>query len=165
MSTPPIKPSRIIPPGQPLPTPWTPPPAGPPSWGPPPPGPAQQIVVQHVHTIVPPAPPPPPPRFEWSRLWSWVQGRHWIGACVALAPLFGGRSLATGWGAELQQCRTEASVGGAWCLALIVLVVTWAVARWRPRWYTAALATTALFGLAAQASPFDLITALTGVTK
>lgn len=177
MSTP-IEPTRVIPAGDPLPAPrtapWTPPPAppAPPAWwdAPPPGGPPAALPPQDVHIRVDvhfpePVPPPVPPRFDWSRLWSWITARHWIGVGAALAPFFSGQSLATGWGTELRECRAEASVGGAWTLAVLVVAVTYTISRWRPRWYSYALATTALFGLAAQASPFDLVTLFTGVTK
>lgn len=162
----PIEPTRIWPgPGAgTAPGPGELPPGPPPWWSAPPPVPAEIIVRIEYGPPVPPAPQVPAgPSWEWSRLWSWIRGRHWTGVLAALAPVFGGRSLATGWGAQLQDCREQANPGGAWTLGLIVLAVAITTARWRPRWYTAAAVTTALFGLAAQAVPYDLVTLITGV--
>lgn len=166
----PIQPTRVIPAGEqlppaPEPAAAEPPPAAAPPWWTtsPPPGP---MVVHHVHHLAdfPPAPPAVLHLgWEWSALWSWARWRHAGGAAAALAPVFGGWSLATGWGYALQDCRTEQSIGGAWTLGLLALTVAVTAARWRPRWYSTALLVTALFGIADMASPFDLVTFFTGV--
>lgn len=149
-------PDPVAPPAEPAPPWWTAPA--------PPPGP---LVVHHIHHLAtaPPAPPPavPDPGWEWSALWSWARWRHAGGAAAALAPLFGGWSCATGWGRALQNCRTEQAIAGAWTLGGLALLVAVTITRWRPRWYTTALAVTAVFGLADVASPFDLVTFFTGV--
>lgn len=173
----PIEPTQVALAGEQLPSaaapPWKPPPPPPPRrpawWSAPPPAgpPADAPVVHHyVHVVLPgPVPLPPEPRFEWSRLWSWLRTRHWVGAAAALAPVFMGQSLATGWGAQLRDARTNAGIGGAWVIALAVTTIAVTAARRRPTWYASALVTTALFGTAAMASPFDLVTFVTGVTR
>jgi hypothetical protein len=171
----PIRPTRVTPAAE-VPPPR---PAAAPAAPPVPPGeadawwtahlpPREVLIVHHVHQFLqahtPPAPPAEPEEdWTWSVLWAWARWRHAGGVLAALAPVFGGWSLATGWGRTLQDCRTEQSIGGAWTLGLLALLVTATTARWRPRWYTAAALTTALFGIADMASPYDLVTFFTGV--
>lgn|GEM_PF-6264638 len=107
----------------------------------------------------------PEPRWDWRRLRHWPHASLTAGAAAAMVPLFHGQSLATLWGSQLRECRHQASIGGAWCLAGIGLAIAVTVARRRPRWYTRALVIVALFGTAYMASPFDLVTFITGVTK
>jgi hypothetical protein len=132
----PIIPSRIIPAGQPLPAPVTPPepppPSGPPAapasppdpdwWrtgsgpsGPPPPVPPDI----HVHvTITPDGPPDPPPDPPWWRRIRW--GYHTVLAAAAF-PVSGP------WAAVLVDARDEMPLSGAWVVAVIPLAL---VAFW-----------------------------------
>lgn len=125
---------------------------------------------QRIHAalralIDPPPAPDPEPRWDWRRLRHWPHAGLTVACIVALAPVFGGQSLATTWGTALRDCRYQESVGGAWTLAGIVLLVSVTSARWRPRWYSRCAVIVALFGTALMASPFDLITLMTGVTQ
>lgn len=140
--------------------PTTPPPP-PPDWQYTAPAPGPDTVIRHEHHIVDP-PEAPEARWDWRRLRHWPHHRLTLGVCAALAPVFGGQSATTGWGRALRQCRVQASVGGAWTLAGLALLVAVTAARWRPRWYTRALVVVALFGAAAQASPLDLVQLVTG---
>jgi hypothetical protein len=107
----------------------------------------------------------PEPRWDWRRLRHWPHAGLTTAIVVAMAPLFGGQSLATGWGHALRACRHQASVGGAWTLAGITLLIAVTVARWRPRWYTRCAVIVGLFGTAYMASPYDIVTFVTGVTR
>nr|WP_202447233.1 hypothetical protein [Streptomyces sp. SID5468] len=146
-----------------MPTPAAPPatpPPGTPTAPPPAPG---TIVIREIYLPLPPAP-PAPPRWRWS--WEWLQPRrNLIGTVLALLPVFGGWSLASGWGHLLRECRAEQSTGAAWTLAGLALAVAIAADRWRPRWYTRALSCAAVLGTIDMAHLFDIVTLFTGVTR
>jgi hypothetical protein len=123
----------------------------------------------------PPAPPEPPkstttdtpgePRWDWRRLLHWPYARLCSGATAALIPWYHGQSAATGWGSVLHSYRTGAGTGAAWIVAGIGLAVAAVLVHRRRTWWTYTLLTTAFIGTVAMASPFDLVTLITGVTK
>lgn len=123
----------------------------------------------------PPAPPEPPkrtatgtpgePRWDWRRLLHWPYARLCCGATLALVPVQDGQSAATGWGTALRSCRTEAGVLPAWILAAAGFGVAAVLVHRRRSWWTYGLLTSAFVGTVAMASPFDLVTLMTGVTK
>ncbi|MFF8679511.1 hypothetical protein ACF07F_16530 [Streptomyces sp. NPDC015237] len=130
----PITPTRIIPAGETLPAPVSPPPPPPvppapptapdpgPDWwrgGSGPSGPAGPVEIHHHYYPAEPAggplsvpDPEPGPR--------WYQRIRW-GYNAALAVL--SLSLAGPWGAVLASVRDEASLAGAWVMALVPLTV------------------------------------------
>ncbi|MEU6661242.1 hypothetical protein [Streptomyces sp. NPDC046821] len=134
MTTPPrrpITPTRVIPAGQPMPAPVSPPPAppappappvGPPDWwrsgpgpsGPPPPVPVDvhvTVTIDHGGALAVPEPEPGP------RWWQRIR----IGYNLALAGL--SLALAGPWAALLTAIREEESLAGAWVVALVPLTV------------------------------------------
>lgn len=124
----------------------------------------------------PPGPPRPPdepaaardagePRWDWQRLRHWPYARLTVGASVALIPWYRGQSAATSWGHVLTQARTEAGLGGAYVIAAVGLTVGVIWVHRRRSWIGWCLLTSAFIGTIAMASPFDLITLITGVTK
>ncbi|MFF9199977.1 hypothetical protein ACF09L_32700 [Streptomyces sp. NPDC014779] len=183
-----VTPSRIIPPGMPLPDhppgpgdipPWrTPPaPAAPPA---PPAGPPERFV------FLPPPPPPgpievhvrllpvelPPEPTRWERAWAWVTGiaAPWK-ICVALGatllPIPGvGYSVAGVWAYCVGDARETFGVPYGYGLALVPLTITLRVfSKTRAlRWFVAS--TIGLVGLTFGAfRPFDIVTIVTGVTR
>lgn len=126
-------------------------------------------------TATPPTDPPPPPKgaskaadepgWDWRRLLHWPGARFTCGACAALLPFFSGQSTATEWGSVLTQCRTEAGVLPAWIIAGVGATVAVTLVRRRRAWYSYALLTSAFIGTIAMASPFDIVTFVTGVTQ
>jgi hypothetical protein len=124
---------------------------------------------------VPPSEPPRPPkvtaedtpgepRWDWRRLLHWPYARLTLGATAALIPWHRGTSAATGWGEVLRSYRTGAGIGAAWTVAGVGLI-TAAVLVHQRRWYGWLLLTSAFIGIVYMASPFDLVTFLTGATQ
>ncbi|MCQ6250895.1 hypothetical protein [Streptomyces malaysiensis] len=178
--TEPIHPSRIIPPGAPLPAPAAPPqpPLGPdfvPPWRaappPPPPPPAAPppaaIEIHHVHThvVVPAAEPEQEREPRWERLIAWLRPRQTIlGLAAAVVPMPGtGNSLATAWAAALNDARDTGSISGAYVLAGVALGVALLINRRRHTWWSRALLVTALIGGTGALGWYDPVTLLTGV--
>ncbi|WP_381562924.1 hypothetical protein [Streptomyces eurythermus] len=132
----PTTPTRVIPAGETLPAPGTPPPPPPPLPPLPPapadPGPesywwrdlprpavpAQPIPVDvHVTVTLDAGPPEPPPAPPWWRRVRW--GYHAV-MCAAAVPLSGP------WAWVLAHVRTDTSLAGAWVMAAIPLAtVAW----------------------------------------
>lgn len=124
----------------------------------------------------PPGPPPPsraaPPaagdgerRWDLRRLLHWPYIRPAVGAVVALVPWFGGYSAATRWGAVLTQARAEAGIGAAWVIAGVGFGTAAVLVNRRRGWPSYGLLTCAFIGTVAMASPFDIVTFMTGVTQ
>ncbi|MFJ1995300.1 hypothetical protein [Streptomyces asiaticus] len=184
MSDQPINPTRIIPPGAPLPAPAAPPqpPLGPdfvPPWRtptPPPPPPAAPppaaIEIHHVHThiVVPADEPESEPESRWSRLWDWATSiaAPWkVGAALvgAVFPIpWTGYSAVTTWAYTLSKAR-EMHVGFAYGLGGAALLL--AVQRFRAHHGLIALWSVAVAGIGftGAISFFDPVTALTGVHR
>lgn len=130
---------------------------------------------QPAPAVTPPAPPARPPvtatdtpgepRWDWRRLLHWPYARLCCGATLALIPVQDGQSAATGWGSALRDCRTQAGVLPAWLLASLGISLAAVLVHRRRSWWTYSLLTTAFIGTVAMASPFDLVTFMTGVTK
>lgn len=132
----PTTPTRIIPAGEPLPAPGTPPPPPPPlpplppaptgpgpepDWWrdlPRPAVPPQRIPLDvHVTVTIDSGPPPPPPAPPWWRRIRW--GYHAV-MCAAALPLSGP------WAWVLADVRADTSLAGAWVMAVIPLAtVAW----------------------------------------
>ncbi|MEU3603766.1 hypothetical protein ABZ714_34425 [Streptomyces sp. NPDC006798] len=176
----PIVPTRIIPPGVPLPSrppapgetpPWRPggptnppaPPSPPPppssTWPPaePPPGPLEVRVTVDLA----PATPPKPKRTLWDRLTDW---RLATAVLAAVAPWAGGTSPVSAWSTTLADARTEASPLAAYTLAIGTAALCWWLDRRSGRWLPRMLLVTTLIGSTGAIHLFDPITALTGVT-
>ncbi|MFI7239690.1 hypothetical protein [Streptomyces cyaneofuscatus] len=132
MSTQPIQPSGIFPPGAPLPTPaGTPPPPPPPPplfppvappghewWRTPPPPPPAVLAPLDIHLYIEaslvPAPVEPEPGPRW---WTRCRPVH-NAVCILI-----GLPLTRGWAAVLGSVREEESLAGAWVMAVIPLAV------------------------------------------
>ncbi|MFI6639964.1 hypothetical protein [Streptomyces sp. NPDC050504] len=173
MADQPITPTRIIPPGAPLPIPVQPaaPPAppppprppAPPRWAPPPPPPPGPVEVHVTVDLVYPQPEPEPVR-DWSWLWRWARPAQTLGAVVlALVPITPGGSLVAVWSATLAECRTEASIGGAYALAAVALGAALIIDGRTGRWWARTLLVTAMIGGTGAMALYDPITWLTGV--
>lgn len=134
----------------------------------------------YLDATTPPPPPPPAvrpgtasgtpdeshePRWDWRRLRHWPHLGITTALAMAFAPILNGYSLATGWGHILNQMRADAGPGGSWTAAGLWFTGAVVIARRRHTWPTKVAVTVTLFGLAAQASPFDLVTLITGVTR
>ncbi|MET9516404.1 hypothetical protein [Streptomyces sp. NPDC002994] len=65
---------------------------------------------------------------------------------TALAPVFGGYSLASAVGLALHDCRTQQSTAGAWVIAGCALGITLYLDRTRPGWTSRVLLITAGLG-------------------
>ncbi|MEU8316679.1 MULTISPECIES: hypothetical protein [Actinomycetes] len=173
----PIVPTRIIPPGAPLPArppapgelpPWRTTPPAPPtppstSWQPadPPPGPLEVRVT--VDLVVPAAPDEPEPPL-WARIWDRLADWRLLTAiAAALLPWAGGYSPAGAWSATLADARTTASPLAAYTLAIGTTGLCWWLDRRSGRWLPRMLLVTTLVGATGAISLFDPITALTGV--
>ena len=104
-------------------------------------------------------------RWDWSRLRYWPYARLVCGAATAILPVFGGQSAALTWGDVLYRARTEAGVGAAWIIAAVGLTVGAMWVHHRRSWLAWAGLTCAFIGTIAMASPFDLVTFMTGVTR
>lgn len=188
----PIVPSRIIPAGQPLPTPAAPPapprpppppvPPAPPAppqpparpwWGrtpAPAPAPAVPDVVLHADITIHVPEPEPAPGVRW-----WQTFRPGYNLLCAAA----GSPVAAWWAGVLGDARTEAGLAGAWVIALVPLGVValvdnvWAVGAanaapslWLPRLRAAAARTTLwalLIGTAVALPVMTLVYVVTGV--
>lgn len=186
MSDQPIVPSRIIPPGAPLPRarafdappgatdlpPWriAPPPPTPPAPPVPPaapaPEPPREVVVRHTVELVWPEPEPEPTR--WQRLWAWATSRirPWQAALAvtgALVPIpWTSYSVATTWAATVAEARAM-SVG----LGYTIAATTFGLAVYRlarvPRTTTLFVTVVTFVGTFGAIDLFDPITAITGV--
>lgn len=163
----PITPTRIIPPGAPLPAPAapTPPPPPLPAGPPPTPGP---LIVRHVHQIllVPPAPEPT----WWDRIRALLGrvGRPWqalLGLALAVTPVLpGGYSLATTWWWCVAQTRHYHGALPAYSLALGAVLTTGTLLTRRPTVTRLTLLAITTVGALGAVRLFDPITALTGVS-
>ncbi|MFF9197323.1 hypothetical protein ACF09L_19155 [Streptomyces sp. NPDC014779] len=187
MSERPIVPSRIIPPGAPLPD-HPPGPGDIPPWRtqPAPPAPPAEPPPPAQFVFLPPPPPPgpvevhvrllpielPPEPTRWERAWAWVTGiaAPWK-ICVALGatllPIPGvGYSAAGVWAYCVGDARQTFGVPYGYGLALVPLLISArALRRTRAlRWLVAtAIGTVGLvFGAV---DWFDIVTITTGVTR
>lgn len=187
MTETPITPTRIIPPGAPLPArppapgeipPWRtapppppPPPPPEPRWysSPAPPPPPVEV-VQHVRVEVV-FPPPEPEPSRWARFTAWLRrfGKPWQAAAAltaAIMPIpFTGYSAATTWAYVVDLGR---DIGPWQPYALGYLPFAFVLTRILHRGGTVRrlfllVVTTA--GAWAALDPFDLVTILTGVTR
>ncbi|MGV9282134.1 hypothetical protein [Streptomyces sp. NPDC003730] len=186
----PITPTRVIPAGETLPAPVSPPPPPPvpptppiapesgPDWwrnGSGPPGPSGPFEIHHHYYLAEPAGgplsvPDPEPGPRW-----WQRIRIGYNAALAVLSL----SLAGPWGALLANVRDEESLAGAWVMALVPLVVVAFLdnARraeaaganpdlWAPKWRAAGtrlLLWAAVLGAVLTLPLTTLVYALTGV--
>ncbi|GAA3727479.1 hypothetical protein [Streptomyces tremellae] len=134
-----------------------PPPTYPPTVGAAKPAPEPRIIV-----VTPEQPKPPKPKLLNARRIAY----NTTAAAVALAPVFGGYSLATALGIALHDCRTQASLPGAWALAGGLLAATLYVDRTRSGWIARLLLATAVIG-ALLSLPFldGLLYVITGVHR
>ncbi|MFF8447891.1 hypothetical protein ACF06Q_09340 [Streptomyces leeuwenhoekii] len=185
MSDHPITPSRVIPPGAPLPArppepgelpPWrlTPPPPIPPAapppladWpAPPPPGPIQV----HVTVDLAPAPEPEPPPPWWARAWDYLAARllTWrmtVAITLAVTPWVGGQSPVGLWSRTVHAAREEASIGGAYVIAGVAVAAAWALDRHTGRAVPRALLVTASLGATGVLHWWDPFLLITGVHR
>lgn len=182
MTDQPIVPSRIIPAGQAIPT--APPPGPPappgttnlPPWRtptpPPPPPPAApepgELIVRHQVELVFPAPEPEPTRWERLRAWLGTWVRPWqaaIAVAAAVTPIpWTGYSAATTWAFTMSEARGM-HVGFAYGLAFGALgLATYRLVR-RPGLLPLFATVVTGIGTLGAADWFDLITALTGVSR
>lgn len=188
MSDQPIVPSRIIPPGAPLPRarafdappgatdlpPWrvAPPPPTPPAPPVPPaapaPEPPREVVVRHTVELVWPEPEPEPTR--WQRLWTWATGiaRPWqaglalLGAVVPIP--WTGYSAATTWAYTMSEARAmNVGLGYALAFGAFGLAVHRLIRR-RGVWPLWATVVTGI-GLFGAIDLYDPIQILTGVPR
>ena len=104
-------------------------------------------------------------RWDWRRLLHWPYARPCCGATAALLPLFHGQSAALGWGDVLHQARVQAGVGPAWIIAGVSLTVGAVWVHRRHSWPAWCALTCAFIGTVAMASPFDIVTFITGAHR
>ncbi|MEU1008182.1 hypothetical protein [Streptomyces sp. NPDC005890] len=170
-------PTRVIPAGAPLPArapepgeapPWRTPPPPPvvtPSPPPvPPPPPPAEVVVRHVHEVLPAAEERPPRLWErlWDALATW---RMLVALLAALVPWAGGRSPVGIWAHTVHQARTEAGTGAAYVIAAVAIAAAWGLDRHTGRALPRFLLVTALLGSLGVLDWFDALTLLTGVHR
>ncbi|GGW15777.1 hypothetical protein GCM10018980_51610 [Streptomyces capoamus] len=174
----PVTPTRVIPAGAPLPArppepgeapPWrTPPPPPPVATPPAPPAPPPQqpaeMVVRHVHEMLPVVE-ERPPRL-WERLWdTLVTWRMLVAILAALIPWAGGRSPVGIWAHTVHQARAEASIGAAYVIAAVAIAAAWGLDRHTGRALPRFLLVTALLGSLGVLDWVDALTLLTGVHR
>ncbi|MGQ4514240.1 hypothetical protein [Streptomyces sp. DW26H14] len=134
-----------------------PPPTYPPTVGAPRPEPEPRIIL-----VTPEQPKPDKPRL--------FTGRRIVfnvtAAGAALAPVFGGYSAATALGIALHDCRTEASLPGAWALAGGLLTAALYVDRTRRGWLARLLLAAVVLGALLSLPVLDgLLYLMTGVQR
>lgn len=112
-------------------------PSYPPTVGAPRPAPEPRIIL-----VTPEQSMPDKPRLPTGRRIAF----NMTAAAAALAPVFGGYSMATALGIALHDCRTEASLPGAWALAGGLLAATLYVDRTRRGWTARLLLAAAVIG-------------------
>lgn len=108
---------------------------------------------------------PGEPRFDWRRLTHWSYARLTIGASATLIPLYQGQPAAGVWAHVLRQARGQAGVLPAWIIAAAGIGAAAVLVHRRRSWWAYGLLSTAFIGTVAMASPYDLITLVTGVTR
>ncbi|MFI2761374.1 hypothetical protein ACH5A3_21270 [Streptomyces echinatus] len=175
----PVTPTRVIPAGAPLPArapepgeapPWRTPPPPPPVMtppappAPPPSPPPAEVVVRHVHEVLPVV--EERPQRVWERLWdALVTWRMLAALLAALLPWAGGRSPVGIWAHTVHQARTEASIGAAYVIAGVAIAAAWGLDRHTGRAVPRFLLVTALIGALGVLDWFDALTLLTGVHR
>lgn len=105
------------------------------------------------------------PRWDWRRLLHWPYARPCCGATAALLPLFHGQSAALGWGDALHQARVQAGIGPAWIIATVAFGTAAVIVHRRRGWISYGLLTCAFVGTVAMASPYDIVTFITGAHR